>query len=316
MSPDRVAEELDRGINNGEIVGSFTLPSNTVSSSQGIDYNHHLFLSPTDDWWMDPVGRKFMVKNCEGNGRGQKLYQFLMGLNESFQQARSQILMLNPLPTINHAYAMIVGDKSQKAVMSHNTAWELTQLMLTLWLWYPPDFKSKRKPQGTASVGNLDQVHFFYGMNTNMQVLGWGTKTDSSQSDHGVLGPSNSSKLMSQAELDVKQLLKGCTFTKDQYDHILKGFQHKTDIPSLDCNATPAAAHIADIFIRGTVSKLEVPKVVYLPNGDNTQVTHVGSCALGDNGIISNVLYLPDFQQFDVCQQINKGARLLSYFLP
>ncbi|KAH0679854.1 hypothetical protein KY284_020939 [Solanum tuberosum] len=48
MSPDRVAEELDRGINNGEIVGSFTLPSNTVSSSQGIDYNHPLFLSPTD----------------------------------------------------------------------------------------------------------------------------------------------------------------------------------------------------------------------------------------------------------------------------
>ncbi|KAH0692736.1 hypothetical protein KY285_019833 [Solanum tuberosum] len=48
MSPDRVAEEQDRGINNGEIVGSFTFPSNTAASSQGIDYNHPLFLSPTD----------------------------------------------------------------------------------------------------------------------------------------------------------------------------------------------------------------------------------------------------------------------------
>ncbi|KAH0683318.1 hypothetical protein KY285_020826 [Solanum tuberosum] len=29
------------------------------------------------------------------------------------------MMMLNPLPTINHAYAMIVGDESQKAVISH-----------------------------------------------------------------------------------------------------------------------------------------------------------------------------------------------------
>ncbi|KAH0682997.1 hypothetical protein KY289_020749 [Solanum tuberosum] len=55
MSPDRVAEELNQGINNGEVAGSgvagsgsFALPSNSVSSSQGIDYNHPLFLSPTD----------------------------------------------------------------------------------------------------------------------------------------------------------------------------------------------------------------------------------------------------------------------------
>ncbi|KAH0692321.1 hypothetical protein KY285_019418 [Solanum tuberosum] len=146
-----------------------------------------------------------------------------------------------------------------------------------------------------------------------------GEKPDSSQSDHGVPGLSSSSKLVSQAELEVKQLLKGCTFKKDQYDHILKGFQHKTDIALLDCNATPTAGkslHVLrinrvwivdtgatnhmvsdlDMFIKGIVSKLEVPKVVYLPNGDSTQVTHVGSCALGDNGIISNVLYLLDFQ--------------------
>ncbi|KAH0692735.1 hypothetical protein KY285_019832 [Solanum tuberosum] len=200
----------------------------------------------------------------------QKLYQFLMGLTESYQQARSQILMLNPLPTINHAYAMIVGDESQKAVMSHNNSMGMN----------------------TVSADSMAM----YSKSASTSGTRMGGRPDSSQSDHDVQGFSNSSKLVSQAELEVKQLLKGCTFTKDQYDHILKGFQHKTDIASLDCNATPAAAHTTDMLIKDTVSKLEVPKVVYLPNGNSTQVTHVGSCALGDNGIISNVLYLPDFQ--------------------
>ncbi|KAK4739432.1 hypothetical protein R3W88_003129 [Solanum pinnatisectum] len=46
----------------------------------------------------------------------QKLYQFLMGLNDSYHQARSQILLMDPLSVINQAYAMIVGDESQKVV--------------------------------------------------------------------------------------------------------------------------------------------------------------------------------------------------------
>lgn len=33
-----------------------------------------------------------------------KLYQFLLGLNESFSQARSQILLMSPLPTVNQAH--------------------------------------------------------------------------------------------------------------------------------------------------------------------------------------------------------------------
>ncbi|XP_049397189.1 uncharacterized protein LOC125861305 [Solanum stenotomum] len=51
-----------------------------------------------------------------------------------------------------------------------------------------------------------------------------------------------------------------------------------------------------DLFIKGSVRKLEVLKYVYLPNGDTTQVTHVGSCAVSDSSAISNVYYLPEFK--------------------
>ncbi|XP_070040673.1 uncharacterized protein [Nicotiana tomentosiformis] len=39
-----------------------------------------------------------------------------MSLNDSYSQARSQILMMNPLPTVNQAYAMLMSDESQRAV--------------------------------------------------------------------------------------------------------------------------------------------------------------------------------------------------------
>ncbi|XP_019230260.1 PREDICTED: uncharacterized protein LOC109211213 [Nicotiana attenuata] len=48
--------------------------------------------------------------------RKQKVYQFLMGLNDSYSEARSQILMTKPLPSVNQAYAMLMSDKSQIAV--------------------------------------------------------------------------------------------------------------------------------------------------------------------------------------------------------
>lgn len=46
----------------------------------------------------------------------QQLLQFLMGLSDSYGQARSQILMMNPPLSVNQCYAMIVQDESQRAL--------------------------------------------------------------------------------------------------------------------------------------------------------------------------------------------------------
>ncbi|XP_015165801.1 uncharacterized protein [Solanum tuberosum] len=299
----------------------------------------------------------------------QKVYQFLMGLNESYQQARSQILMLDPLPTINHVYSMIVGDECQKAVVKCTTSLGMTSISsdpsVAMYsragsssgvsnstgvnqkfkrnsilicdfckckghskefcykvVGYPPDFKSKRKVQGgsISPPGNHSnqyssaQANFTYGLNTNIPPPGWGTPQQHSSEG------SNVNLKISKAEKEVQQMLQGCTFTKDQYDHILKMVQQKSESPTVStCNTasttgkdsfvvdhsqvwiidTGATNHMVsslDMMVKGSVSKLPELKPVYLPNGTTTQVSHVGSCALSARSIITNALHVPAFK--------------------
>ena len=48
----------------------------------------------------------------------QKEYvmQFLMGLNESYSQTRSQILMMEPLPSISKAFSLVVQEERQRQI--------------------------------------------------------------------------------------------------------------------------------------------------------------------------------------------------------
>ncbi|XP_015084267.1 uncharacterized protein LOC107027684 [Solanum pennellii] len=58
----------------------------------------------------------------------QKLMQFLMGLNENYDQSRSQILMIEPTPNINKAYAMLVEREIQRSMESSSLRGEGTDL--------------------------------------------------------------------------------------------------------------------------------------------------------------------------------------------
>ncbi|KAJ8538192.1 hypothetical protein K7X08_014732 [Anisodus acutangulus] len=46
----------------------------------------------------------------------QRLWHFLMGLNKSYDHAKSQVLMTYPLPNINQTYAMIIIVESQRKI--------------------------------------------------------------------------------------------------------------------------------------------------------------------------------------------------------
>ncbi|KAF7824135.1 leucine-rich repeat receptor-like protein [Senna tora] len=60
-----------------------------------------------------------------------KILQFLMGLNPTFDVARTQILNLDPLPTVNKAFSMIVTDEAQREInMAYSGTNDATSAMM------------------------------------------------------------------------------------------------------------------------------------------------------------------------------------------
>lgn len=51
-----------------------------------------------------------------------------MGLNESYEQDRSQILMSSPTPNINKAYYMLIERESQRSIATSSISRERIEL--------------------------------------------------------------------------------------------------------------------------------------------------------------------------------------------
>ncbi|XP_075099496.1 uncharacterized protein LOC142176264 [Nicotiana tabacum] len=56
-----------------------------------------------------------------------RLLQFLMGLNESYSQSRSQIMMKYPIPSINKAYSLLIDQESQRSLANFTQTNQTTE---------------------------------------------------------------------------------------------------------------------------------------------------------------------------------------------
>ena len=50
----------------------------------------------------------------------RRLIQFLMGLNEVYTVIRGSILMMNPLPSMAHGFALLVQEEKQREFKTHS----------------------------------------------------------------------------------------------------------------------------------------------------------------------------------------------------
>ncbi|XP_019262481.1 PREDICTED: uncharacterized protein LOC109240314 [Nicotiana attenuata] len=91
---------------NNSIAGYFTALKKLWDELDSL--NSHLVC--TCDCVCD--GRKKVTKFLED----QRTIQFLMGLNDSYSQARGNILMMNPLPGIDFAYSLLLQDENQREI--------------------------------------------------------------------------------------------------------------------------------------------------------------------------------------------------------
>ncbi|KAJ0028116.1 hypothetical protein Pint_36078 [Pistacia integerrima] len=238
-----------------------------------------------------------------------------MGLNETYLHARSQILMMNPLPSVNQAYSMLVTEESQRNLTesasleptvlysSSNTSQHSSKTKKN-WsiicehcnvrghkkdncyrlIGYPADFKfTKKKFSNQSSASNVTSV----------------TQPD--------INPSSTESPTAPV------------FSKEQYAEILKLLQREPSmISSTDANVNMAGIHSyfsslhhgncwildtgASHHMTASLDKLTnlmestSPSSVRLPNGHQSSVSHIGSYMIGPNQKLTNVLFVPDFK--------------------
>ncbi|KAM3358309.1 hypothetical protein P3S68_021240 [Capsicum galapagoense] len=96
--------ELTQG--NLDITGYYTKIRQLWEELNSLDTNSQCTCS------CDCVGKTKMHKAEQD----KKLIQFLMGLNEFYTVVRGSILMMNPLPTMEKAFSILVQEKKQREV--------------------------------------------------------------------------------------------------------------------------------------------------------------------------------------------------------
>ncbi|WMV41707.1 hypothetical protein MTR67_035092 [Solanum verrucosum] len=69
------------------------------------------------------TARTTLLLEKEENG----LYQFLMGLNDTYVSIRGNLLMMNLLPSLDSAYRILLQDERQRQVTSHSQFSRMTQ---------------------------------------------------------------------------------------------------------------------------------------------------------------------------------------------
>ncbi|OIT36672.1 hypothetical protein A4A49_51924, partial [Nicotiana attenuata] len=278
----------------------YYLPKEIFTSTQGISSVSVYFTRLTDLWAeYDAILPPPPVKDYVEQLEFQRLLQFFMGLNDSFEQARSHILMMPNVPSINQAYAMIVQDESRRTISSsqfntHTGQVEPTAMFTSQSgsrqrrnfgencykvVGYPSDFKPKRRANVAAQIENTVAQEAHNGVPTHM-------------------------------------------FTNEQYSQILQllnknsiGESSGTIAAMADTGATNHMIGNKDLLHNGT--QTENAGQVQLPTGDSAKITHVGDCQLSGGDTIKNVLCVPTFK-FNLLSvsKVTKDLNCFASFFP
>ena len=250
-----------------------------------------------------------------------RLFQFLNGLDDTYATLRSQLLMQNPLPSVESAYSAVQQEDSQKYLFnvpeldvsamygksqsenkgpacifcghknhSSDRCWTVTGYPR----WHRK-YKPPQKSQNTPATSQLNKnVHH---KQANSAVQGTSTGKDdvmfTSQQLQQLL------KLLPKGAVDCEKAAHG-SLTDDELEHCFSGMVtcHMSSVDSTSWIIDSGASdHMAFNLDRMTNVQPAPPDlIIKLPTGATFNITHIGDITLLNGLHLKRVLYVPQFR--------------------
>ncbi|KAL4595556.1 hypothetical protein ACB092_12G100400 [Castanea dentata] len=242
----------------------------------------------------------------------ESVLKFLMGLNESFSQVRSQVLLMDPLPSVSKVdstalvakmqnfNALIAKGKDKPTCTHCGKIGHIADKCYRLH-GFPPGFKFKNKPPMVHQVSTIQSNNLIPCLNPNSSVFTpkqcqqlLALITTCSPLVSAVQGmdihgkdasftcvPSSSSAM---ASIDVSHSVFS---TK-----VVNRRAYTSDVWVVDTGVTDhivCSVNLLSFIIAITQS------IVELPNGETASVTHIGTIILSSSLTLYNVLCVPSF---------------------
>ncbi|XP_076882896.1 uncharacterized protein LOC143531495 [Bidens hawaiensis] len=119
-------KELDDHYGQANGAKLYQLHKSLCASSQGNNGIATYFTKMKSIW--DELNSLNLIPSCNcgfanllaKREEDQRLIQFLMGLNSCYDSVRGNILMMQPMPSISQAYALLIQDENQREIHSPN----------------------------------------------------------------------------------------------------------------------------------------------------------------------------------------------------
>lgn len=280
-----------------------------------------------------------------------KVYQFLMGLNDSYQQLRSQILATDPLPSIGRCYAILHQEEAQRLVQLPTVRPEISALLArSLPSQQAPTHPRRVWPAGTSLCEACGKPG--HPRAKCFELIGypewWPSK--GKRRGHDSLPPAVHQVSAEPAPSTSAPPTVSCAvpgLTAEQYTQLMELLK-PTSLASAGESPSPArfppvslsnfspispnsptnpspcnwvldsgATHHITSSPLDNLYSTTCPTFVSLPTGAHTPISSIGNFSLSPHLTLSNVLSVPDFK-FNLLSvsQLTKTLNCVVSFFP
>ena len=278
-----------------------------------------------------------------------QVIQFLTGLNDTFLVFKTQVLLIDTLPSINKVYSMVVQEESNNTAPS-SVPMEDSSILVNASDARKPYGHGKSPSRSTHSKNTSRYCTFCHWNNHTMdfcyQKYGYPNANKSHAASNDV--PSEGS-VDSQCLGEGNSSISQTGLTQEQYVHLVSFLQQSSLVPSastnlnpastnhiVSSNASPSASGINTVIsysLNAQINQLLIDlganehicsslnllhsfhKIkhmnVILPNGTFVIVHYAGTAVFSPSFHITNVLYSPHFRVNLI--SVSKLISVLSY---